>query len=77
MTVKLPRVADTADEVVIVQWEKDVEDFVAAGDVLLRVETNKATVEVPSPIPGRLVEQLVAVDDEVTTGTPIAVLDSV
>lgn len=75
MTVKLPRVADTVDEVVVAEWERAVGDEVAEGDVLLRVETDKAVVEVPSPVPGRLVERLVAVEDEISTGAPIAVLE--
>jgi len=76
LTVKLPRLAETVDEVVIDDWVKLVGDDVAAGDVLLRAETDKAVVEVPSPVSGRLVDQLVAANDEVRTGTPIAVLES-
>jgi pyruvate/2-oxoglutarate dehydrogenase complex dihydrolipoamide acyltransferase (E2) component len=42
----------------------------------MRVETDKAVVEVPSPVAGIVTEQLVAVDVEVTTGTPIAVIST-
>jgi pyruvate/2-oxoglutarate dehydrogenase complex dihydrolipoamide acyltransferase (E2) component len=42
---------------------------------LLRVETDKALVEVPSPVAGTLVEQLVALEDEIDIGAPIAVID--
>lgn len=75
-TVKLPRVAETVDEVVISEIEVEVGAVVAAGDVLMRVETDKALVEVPSPISGTVVELLVAVDDEVLTGHPIIVIES-
>jgi len=75
-TVKMPRVADTVDEVVIVEWLVEVGTNVLAGDVLMRVETDKALVEVPSPVAGTLTAQLVAVDDEVVTGTPIAQLET-
>lgn len=77
MTVKLPRLADTVDEVVVAEWVRAVGDEVAVGDGLLTVETDKATVEVPTPVAGRLVAQLVSADDEITTGTPIAVVESV
>jgi len=75
-TVKLPRVAETVDEVVISEIEVEVGAVVAAGDVLMRVETDKALVEVPSPISGTVVELLVSVDDEVPTGQPIIVIES-
>ncbi len=76
MTVKMPRAADTVDEVMVSEWVVAVGAAVAAGDPILRVETDKALVEVPSPVAGTLVEQLVAVDDEIATGTPIAVIES-
>ena len=76
MTVKMPRAADTVDEVMISEWVVAVGADVAAGDPLLRVEPDKALVEVPSPVAGTLVEQLVAIDDEIATGTPIAVIES-
>ena len=75
-TVKLPRVAETVDEVVVSEIEVEVGAVVAAGDVLMRVETDKALVEVPSPISGIVGELLVAVDDEVLTGHPIIVIES-
>ena len=76
MTVKMPRAADTVDEVVVAEWIVEPGTTVAAGDPLLRVETDKALVEVPAPVAGTLVEHLVAVDDEIATGTPIAVIES-
>lgn len=76
-TIKLPRVAETVDEVVISEIAVQVGSQVAAGDILMRVETDKALVEVPSPISGTVVEVLVSLDDEVGTGAPIVVVDSV
>jgi pyruvate/2-oxoglutarate dehydrogenase complex dihydrolipoamide acyltransferase (E2) component len=75
-TVKLPRVAETVDEVVISEIEVHVGSQVAAGDILMRVETDKALVEVPSPIAGTVVELLVSIDDEIGTGAPIVVIES-
>lgn len=76
MTVKMPRAADTVDEVVVTEWVVSPGDTVTVGDPLLRVETDKALVDVPSPVAGTLVEQLVAIDDEIATGTPIAIIES-
>jgi pyruvate/2-oxoglutarate dehydrogenase complex dihydrolipoamide acyltransferase (E2) component len=75
LTVKMPRVGDTVDEVTIVEWAKAIGDAVAAGEVLLHVETSKATLEVPAPVGGTLIEILLPVDADVRTGTPIAVIE--
>lgn len=76
VTVKMPRAADTVDEVVVMEWVVGGGTDVAEGDAILRVETDKALVEVPAPVAGVLSAQLVAVDDEITTGTPIAVIET-
>jgi pyruvate/2-oxoglutarate dehydrogenase complex dihydrolipoamide acyltransferase (E2) component len=41
----------------------------------VRVETDKAVVDVPSPVAGTLVEQLVALEDEIDIGAAIAIID--
>lgn len=74
-TVKMPKVADTADNVVISDIRCAPGASVALGDVLMSVETDKAVVEVPSPVAGIVMEILVAVDDEVLTGAPIVLID--
>jgi pyruvate/2-oxoglutarate dehydrogenase complex dihydrolipoamide acyltransferase (E2) component len=76
VTVKMPRAADTVDEVVVSEWVAAEGSPVSEGDPLIRVETDKAMVDVPAPVSGTLVTQLVAVDDEITTGTAIAVIES-
>jgi pyruvate/2-oxoglutarate dehydrogenase complex dihydrolipoamide acyltransferase (E2) component len=74
VTVKMPKLADSVDEVAIVGVLVEPGAVVADGDPLFEVETDKTTVEVPSPVAGKVAELLVAVDDEVTTGTPVAVI---
>jgi len=76
MTVKMPRAADTVDEVMVSEWVVAPGSVVTSGQTLMTVETDKALVEVPTPVAGTLVEQLVAVDDEIATGTPIAIIES-
>lgn len=74
-SVKLPRLGETVDEMVLLEWEAQVGDDVSEGAVLLRVETDKAIVDVPSPVAGRLVSQEVPEGADVTTGTVVAVLE--
>ena len=70
--VKLPVLGDTTKVAVIAEWLVDVGDRVEVGTPLMSVETDKVTVEVPSPVAGTLSERLVAEQDEVIIGAPIA-----
>jgi glutaconyl-CoA/methylmalonyl-CoA decarboxylase subunit gamma len=75
MTIKMPRVGETVDEVYLVTWHKKAGDVIAIGDNLMDVETDKATVEVPSPIAGTIIETFFKDGDEIKTGTPIATVE--
>ena len=73
--VKLPKLGDTANEVVVVSWHVDVGASVSEGDPLLTVQTDKVDVDVPSPLAGTVVERLVETDDEIAVGDPVAVME--
>lgn len=75
MTIKMPRVGETVDEVYLVDWNKSVGDVVAIGEDLMEVETDKATVQVPSPVAGTLVEIFFKAGDEIKTGEAIAICE--
>ncbi|MEN8112894.1 MAG: biotin/lipoyl-containing protein [Actinomycetota bacterium] len=74
-TIKMPRVSDTVDEVLVVEWMVGAGDVIEAGATIISVDADKAVVEVPSPVAGTVLELLVEVDDEVTTGSPIIVVE--
>lgn len=74
VTVKMPKVSDSGDDVVILAILRQPGDHLATGDELVEVETDKATVTIPSPVAGRLDAYLVAVDDELSIGDPVAVV---
>lgn len=76
VTVKLPRMGETVDEVVVLEWLKGTGEAVTEGEPLLAVETDKTNSEVPAPVSGTLVEQLVVPDDEISTGAAVAVVDA-
>ena len=69
--VLLARLGETVDQVVVLEWLVSEGDPVVAGDVLVRVETDKIDVDVESPYSGVVVERLVAEDDEVCTGSQL------
>jgi pyruvate dehydrogenase E2 component (dihydrolipoamide acetyltransferase) len=76
MTIKMPKIADSTDTVTIVEWGVAPNEQIAMGDTLVKVETDKAIVDVPSPVSGTVVALLVEVDADVVTGTPIVVVES-
>ncbi|MCY3805778.1 MAG: hypothetical protein OXG91_04685 [bacterium] len=75
--VKLPKLGDTANEVLVLEWNVAVGDAVSEGDVLMRVETDKVEADVPSPVAGTVAELRVEVEDEVEVGSAICVIESV
>jgi pyruvate dehydrogenase E2 component (dihydrolipoamide acetyltransferase) len=46
--IRMPRMSDTMEEGVIVEWHKQEGDSVSPGDVLAEVETDKATMDLES-----------------------------
>jgi pyruvate/2-oxoglutarate dehydrogenase complex dihydrolipoamide acyltransferase (E2) component len=70
--VKLPVLGDTTKVAVVAEWLVGVGERVEVGTPLISVETDKVTTEVPSPVAGTLTERLVAEQDEIAIGAPIA-----
>jgi pyruvate dehydrogenase E2 component (dihydrolipoamide acetyltransferase) len=74
--IKMPRLSDTMEEGAIASWHKHPGDRVEIGDVLVEIETDKATMDYEAYESGTLSEILVSEGATVTIGTPIAVLDN-
>jgi pyruvate/2-oxoglutarate dehydrogenase complex dihydrolipoamide acyltransferase (E2) component len=75
-TLKMPKVGDAVDEVVISEIQVEKGARVAEGQVLFIVETDKTTVEVPAPFAGTVADILIAAGDDVKTGAPTIVLEN-
>ncbi|MCX7897439.1 MAG: dihydrolipoyl dehydrogenase [Rhodocyclaceae bacterium] len=73
--VKVPDIGDFKDVPVIEVLVK-AGDVVQAEDPLITLESDKATMDVPSPVAGKIVEVLVKVGDKVSEGAPIVRLDA-
>jgi pyruvate dehydrogenase E2 component (dihydrolipoamide acetyltransferase) len=75
-SILLPKFGNSVESSIIVRWIKQIGDLVVVGEALCEVETDKATMEVPSPVAGILIEQLAAVGDDVPVQKPIAIIAS-
>jgi pyruvate/2-oxoglutarate dehydrogenase complex dihydrolipoamide acyltransferase (E2) component len=71
---KLPEIGEGVVEGEIVRWHKQPGDAVLANEALVEVMTDKATIEVPSPIAGTIRELSAQVGDICAVDQVIAVI---
>ena len=73
-TIILPDLGQTTSEAKILKWHKKPGDLVSAGEPLVEVETDKATMDVEAYVGGYLRATLVEEGQMATAKDPIAVL---
>ena len=69
--IKLPDVGEGVAEAELVEWHVNVGDLVREDAILAAVMTDKATVEIPSPVEGKVVWLGAEIGDTVAVGAPI------
>ncbi|GJE49669.1 Dihydrolipoyllysine-residue acetyltransferase component of pyruvate dehydrogenase complex [Methylobacterium tardum] len=74
LQIALPDIGDYRDVPVIELLVKPG-DRLAVDDLILSIESDKATMEVPSPVAGIVRELLVSVGSKVSEGTPILTVE--
>ncbi|ALB01315.1 pyruvate dehydrogenase [Francisella persica ATCC VR-331] len=72
--VKVPNIGDY-DNVDVIEVNVAVGDVIAKEDSLITLETDKASMEVPSPVAGKITTLTVKVGDKVSQGTAIMEVD--
>jgi 2-oxoisovalerate dehydrogenase E2 component (dihydrolipoyl transacylase) len=73
--VKVPDIGEGIAEVELVEWHVAVGDTVIADQILADVMTDKATVEVPSPVAGRVLAIVGKAGDKLAVGSVLIRLD--
>ncbi len=71
----LPKMGESVAEATIIKWLKNPGDYIEADEAVLEIATDKVDSEVPSPVAGKLTEQLFKVDDVVQVGAAIALIE--
>lgn len=74
--IKMPRVGENVNSVFIIEIKAEIGQQINAGDILLSVETDKATIDVESPISGKILEFLVKINDEIAPGDSYATIET-
>jgi 2-oxoisovalerate dehydrogenase E2 component (dihydrolipoyl transacylase) len=72
---KMPDLGEGTVEAEIVAWHTKPGDAVAEDQLIVEVMTDKAAVEVPAPVSGRVVSITGAPGDKVAVGSPLIVFD--
>lgn len=72
--VEMPKLSDTMEEGGVSEWLKKEGEFVAEGDLLLAIDTDKATMEYASPEEGYLLKIIEQKGSQVSLGAPLAVM---
>jgi pyruvate dehydrogenase E2 component (dihydrolipoamide acetyltransferase) len=76
MDVLMPQLGETVEEGTVANWHKKVGDRVAVDEILLDIETDKVSMEIPAPAAGVLTEIRVEAGATVRVGTVLAVIGS-
>ena len=74
--LKVPSVGESVTEVEIAEWLKKAGDLVTKDENILVLETDKATMEIPAPVSGRLTKLLCAKGDRVKVDDVVAVIET-
>jgi 2-oxoglutarate dehydrogenase E2 component (dihydrolipoamide succinyltransferase) len=72
----VPALGESITEAVVSSWLKQVGDAVAADEPVAELETDKITVQLPSPVAGVLAEQKAAVGATVRVGDVIGAVEA-
>lgn len=69
--IKLPDVGEGVAEAELVEWHVKIGDLVREDGLLAAVMTDKATVEIPSPVDGEILWLGAEIGDTVAVGSPL------
>ncbi|WPU90969.1 dihydrolipoamide acetyltransferase family protein [Mucilaginibacter sabulilitoris] len=72
----LPKMGESVAEATIIKWTKNPGDHVDADEAVMEIATDKVDSDVPSPVAGKLVEQLYKENDVVQVGSVIAIIET-
>jgi len=74
--VVVPQLSESVSEATLLTWKKKPGEAVQADEILIEIETDKVVLEVPAPASGVLAEVIKGDGSTVTSGEPIARIDT-
>ncbi|MBV8390474.1 MAG: 2-oxo acid dehydrogenase subunit E2 [Mucilaginibacter sp.] len=72
----LPKMGESVAEATIIKWNKNTGDYIEMDEAVMEIATDKVDSEVPSPVSGKLIQQLCSENEVVQVGAVIAVIET-
>ena len=73
--LKLPQMGESVAEATLTTWLKEVGDTVELDEAVFEIATDKVDSEVPSEVEGVLIEKFFQVDDVISVGQTVAIIE--
>lgn len=73
--IKVPPLGESVTEASIAKWMKQVGDAISIDENLVELETDKATLDVPSPVTGKIVSLAASEGETLGAGAVLAVVE--
>ncbi|ADV49710.1 Dihydrolipoyllysine-residue succinyltransferase [Cellulophaga algicola DSM 14237] len=73
--LKLPQMGESVAEATLTTWLKEVGDTIEMDEAVFEIATDKVDSEVPSEVEGVLVEKLFNIDDIISVGQTVAIIE--
>ncbi|WP_158975893.1 dihydrolipoamide acetyltransferase family protein [Cellulophaga sp. L1A9] len=73
--LKLPQMGESVAEATLTTWLKEVGDTIEMDEAVFEIATDKVDSEVPSEVEGVLVEKLFNIDDVISVGQTVAIIE--
>ena len=72
----LPKMGESVAEATIIKWSKNPGDCIETDEPVMEIATDKVDSDVPSPVSGKLLEQLYKENEVVQVGAVIAIIET-
>jgi 2-oxoglutarate dehydrogenase E2 component (dihydrolipoamide succinyltransferase) len=73
--LRAPEVGESITEVLVAQWLKSEGDFIRKDEPVVELESDKATIELPAPVSGRITQIVKAAGETAQVGELIAYME--
>jgi len=73
--LRAPAVGESITEVLVAQWLKSAGDFIRKDEPVVELESDKATIELPAPVSGRITQIVKAAGETAQVGELIAYME--
>ena len=72
----MPKMGESITEGTVLKWLKGVGDTVEKDETILEISTDKVDSEIPTPVPGTIIEILATENETVDVGVAIAIIET-